>query len=226
MRRTLCIASIATLWVSLSLPLAGSRDADARVVMMPSIPRSCPGSSTWQATLACIERFGTAKILRSQGAVRLVQLRARENDFRTSGLYLYVQEKKRWHIGGTIFDPKPKVIGFSTPSYDHRKLFRIDLVYAANEEILVDEVTSRNAFVRRKTSMFCSGESSSCSDIVTACDVFVGGRLLATFRGALAYEGGGVMSVTGDRSRAGEQCTQPEQTFIPVPVNLESDTLE
>jgi hypothetical protein len=146
MLRTLCFALVV---VTLSLPLVESREAEARMIMMPSVPRSCPGSSTWQATLDCVARFGTARILRTQGDARLVQLRAHEGDFRTSGLYLYVHAKKRWRVGGMYLAAKASVLGFSTPTYDHQKLFRIDLVYAANDEIVVDEVTSRNAFVRR-----------------------------------------------------------------------------
>jgi hypothetical protein len=214
MIRTLCLAAVVA---SVSLPVAVSRDAEARVIMMPSVQRSCPGSPTWQATLTCLQRFGTPKLVRSQGDVRLVELRARENDFRMSGLYLYVQAEKRWHVGGMYLDDKPSVIGFSTPTYGHQKLYRIDVVYSANEEVAIDEVSTRNAFVRRKTAVFCSGDSSGCSQIITACDVFVGGKLHSTFRGTLAYEGGGKMKVAGDRSHAGDQCAQEEDAFIPVP---------
>jgi hypothetical protein len=215
MLRTMCFAVVVML---LARPLAGSRDADARMMIVrPNVARSCPGSATWQATQRCLERFGAAKLLRSQGNLRLVQLKAREPDFRTSGLYLYVQTKQQWHLGGIYQDARPSIIGISTPTYEHRKLVRIDVVYAANEELLIDEVTLRNAFVRRKTAVFCSGDSSSCTQILTACDVFVGGKLHATFRGTLAYEGGGKMTVDGERSRAGDQCAQPEEAFIPVP---------
>lgn len=211
MIRILCSAAVL---VSLSL----SRDADARVVMRrPSVADSCPGSPTWSATQKCIERFGTTTLLRSQGDVRLVQLRAREGDFNISGVYLYVQSGKRWHIGGAYVDRKPMVIGFSTPTYDGRRAFRIDVVYAANEHVMVDEVSARNAFVRHKTAVFCSGQSSGCTQILTACDVFVAGKSYATFRATLAYEGGGLMTVAGDRSRAGDHCQQLEETHIPVP---------
>jgi hypothetical protein len=227
MLRTLWFAAIATLGLSVSLPVAGSRQAEARMIIMPSVPRSCPGTPTWQATLTCLERFGTTKIVRSQGNVRLVQLREGDARMRTEGLYLYVQAKKRWHLGGMYLEAKPSVIGLSTPTYEHRKLFRIDVVYAANEEVLIDELTIRNAFVRRKTAVFCSGESSMCTRILMACDVFVGGRLQSTFRGTLEYQNAGLMNVTGDRSHADEQCSQPEDTLLPLP-NLDAgfDTLE
>jgi hypothetical protein len=214
MLRTLCVAAIV---IAMSLPLVEVREAEARVVMRPSVTSSCPGASTWQATQECLERFGTAKIIRTQGDARLVQLRSREGLFGTSGLYLYVKEKKSWRVGGMYLDVRPSVIGFSTPTFDHRKLFRIDIVYSSNDDIVVDEVTSRNAFVRRKSSLFCSGESPSCTMIMTACDVFVSGRLYSTFRGTLAYQGGGRMLVTGDRISAGDQCSQPEEAFVPVP---------
>jgi hypothetical protein len=194
------------------------RDAAARVMIRrPSVAQSCPGASTWDATQKCIQRFGKTKILRSQGGVRLVQLQAREDGFDTSGVYLYVQSNKRWRVGGAYFDLKPVLVGFSTPTFDHRRSFRIDFEYAANEGVMVDEVSARNALVRRKTSLFCSGESAGCTEILTACDAFVAGKLHATFRGTLKYEGGGVLRVTGDRSRSGDVCQQAEENFISVP---------
>lgn len=215
MSRILCCAAT---FVALSMPTVGLRAADARMIMpRPSVARSCPGSPTWTATQKCIERFGTTKLLRSVGDVRLVQLTAHEGDFGTSGVYLYVQSSKRWHIGGSYADAKPTVIGFSTPTYDRRRAYRIDVAYAANEHVMVDEVSARNAFVRRKTAVFCSGQSPVCMQILTACDVFVAGKLHETFRGTLAYQGAGLMKVGGDRSRAGEYCQQPEVAYIPVP---------
>ena len=78
--------------------------------------------------------------------------------------------------------------------------------------------------MRRKTALFCSGQSSGCTQILTACDVFVAGKLYATFRGTLAYQGAGLMKVTGDRSRAGDYCQQLEETYIPVPeINFDFD---
>lgn len=213
MMRLSCIAVVALL----SLHRA-SGEADARVMIRrPSVAQSCPGSPTWEATQKCIQRFGTTKIVRSKGNLRLVQLQAREDDFDTSGVYLYIQSNKRWHIGGANFDIKSTIVGLSTPTFDHRTSFRIDLESAANEGVMVDEVSARNAFVRRKTALFCSGESASCTQILTACDVYVAGKLHATFRGTLAYEGGGLMRVTGDRSRGGDVCQQAEEAFIPVP---------
>lgn len=203
--------------VLVSLAAVRLREADGRVVIRrPSVAQSCPGSPTWEATQKCIQRFGATKLLRSQGDVRLVRLQAREDDFNTSGLYLYVQSNKRWHIGGAYFDLDRTFVGLSTPTFDRRRVFRIDLESAATEGMMVDEVSARNAFVRRKSSLFCSGESAGCTDILTACDVFVAGRLHATFRGTLSYERGGMMRVTGDRTRAGDLCMQAEEAFIPV----------
>jgi len=212
------LACIVAALAALSSPGALSRDADARVMIRrPSVAQSCPGTPTWDATEKCIQRFGKTKILRSSGGMRLVQLNAREDDFDTSGVYLYVQSNKRWHVGGAYFDLKPVVVGLSTPTFDRRRSFRIDFEYAANEGVMVDEVSARNAFVRRKTSLFCSGQSVGCTQILTACDVFVAGKLHATFRGTLKYESGGVMRVTGDRTRSGDVCQQAEENFVSVP---------
>jgi hypothetical protein len=213
MLRALYIASIAVL---LSLP-AVARDAEARVVMMPSVQRSCPGAATWQATLTCLERFGTPKLLRSEGRARLVQLHGNEHQFRISGLYLYVQGKQGWRIGGMSLDERSSVSGLSTVRFGSHPIYRLDLVYAGTDDVLVDEVTVRKAFVRRKTALFCSGDSSGCTQIVTACDVFVSGKLFNTFRASLAYDRDALMNVIGDRTRAGEYCAQPEQTWLPMP---------
>lgn len=203
--RLACLALVALLG-------AGSAEA-RRVILMPSVPRSCPGNTSWTTTATCLERFGTPKLVRSQPDLRLVQLHGRAGDDMTSGFYLYVLRDGAWRVGGMLQGRDYTFVAMTTPRIDGHVMYRFDVRHAVDEEVSLDGVSSRPAHVQQQLAVFCAGTNQFCTPVVTSCDVFVGGKSYWAFRGKLVHAER-ELRVVGDRSKAGGLCAQDETVLL------------
>jgi hypothetical protein len=201
----------------LALLVLASPVAVARVIMQPSIAHSCGFQKTWDAVASCVKRFGTMKLERSRDDAKLFRVTPGEGQWGTEGIYLFAKSNQGWRLVGQFLDNDVRVVGFSTPTFSGKKVYRVDLLHAANQDVSVDEVSTRRGYVRRATSLYCGGVVSSCAQVVTSCDVFVGGKLLETFRGTPRYTQNGIVEVDGDFTRAGHECATEEQNLIELP---------
>lgn len=200
-------------------------EAMARVIMRPSIARSCGFQKTWDAVASCVKRFGTMQIERSRADAKLFRVKPAEGQWGTEGIYLFAKNPRGWQIVGQFLDYDVRIVGFSEPRFSGKKVYRVDLLHAGNQDIAFDGVTARRAYVRRATSLFCGGVVSSCAQVITSCDVFVGGKLHQTFRGTPRYTHDGILEVDGDFSRAGSECATEEHNLIELPGRSIEDPL-
>jgi hypothetical protein len=168
-----------------------------------------PGSATWNATAACLERFGKPKVVRSESDLRLVELVGRDRDDLTSGTYLYALREGRWRIGGMVRGSDHKLLGLTRPRLAGREVFRIDIRQAHDDAISLDGVSVHPARVQQQLAVFCSGRHQDCAHVMTSCDVFVGGKSYWAFRGKLVVQHR-ELRVVGDRTKAGALCVQDE----------------
>ncbi len=206
------LALVAALSVSLASTVAAGR-----VVMRPSIAQSCRAQKTWDRVASCVKRFGTIQMERSRDDAKLFRVKPSEGQWGTEGIYLYAKNRDGWQLVGQFLDYDVRIVGFSTPTFSGRRVYRVDLLHAGNEEIAFDGVSARRAYVRRATSLYCGGVVPSCAQVITSCDVFVGGRLHETFRGTPRYTKDGILKVEGDFSRSGSQCATDENNLIELP---------
>jgi hypothetical protein len=189
------------------LVLAFPSVASARVVMTPTIPRTCREAESWEKLTKCLEKFGKPKIERELANARLISITS--TNFRVPGLYLYRQIGKKWLIAGMHeMSGAFEVFGFSNPTIHKRNSYRFDVG-------VIDETSSDGgrAIVKQSISMFCTGDSYFCAYVVTSCDYFVDGRARETFRGKLTIKDG-TARVAGDRTRSGNYCSAPEEIVL------------
>jgi hypothetical protein len=183
--------------------------AVARVVMTPTIPRSCREAESWEKVTKCLEKFGKPKIERELPTAKLVSITS--TSFRVPGLYVYKQVGKKWLITG-MFEMSGtfEVFGFSNPKLGKRSTYRFDVGMIEQAGSSTD---GSLGVVKQTVSMFCTGDSYFCAQAVTSCDYFVDARARETFRGKLTIKGGKVR-VSGDRTRSGNYCLAPEEIQI------------
>jgi hypothetical protein len=84
--------------------------------------------------------------------------------------------------------------------------------------VSLDGVTRMPVIVQTQRTLFCAGDTYSCADATTHCDVIYRGKAMWTFRGTLAFEAGLVRDV-GDRSRGGLTCMPTERVFLGWPIS-------
>lgn len=196
---------------SLVLVLLLCATASARVVMTPTIPRSCPRGASWEQVEKCLAKFGKPKILRDLGAAKLVHLDG-GSGWRVPGFYVYVHDDKAWRFGGMYESTSDDfdLTGFQQVTLAKHVGYRFDVAESARNEVPVGEEQTRPGLLLFKTSVFCGSNQIQCAAIITACDVFVDGQSRETYRGKLSFEGDIVKNV-GDRRHASQSCVTTEE---------------
>lgn len=186
--------------------------ASARVVMTPTIPRSCPRGASWEQVEKCLARFGKPEVLRDLGSAKLVHLgSSASGGWRVPGFYVYVKDKE-WRFGGMY---ETTADDFDLKSFQQVKIakhvgYRFDISESAHDEVPVSEEQTRPALLLFKTSVFCAGNQIHCAAVITACDVFVDGQSRETYRGKLSFKDDVVKNV-GDRRHATQSCVTAEE---------------
>lgn len=197
----------------LALGILGAGPVGAkRVVRAPSVARECPRAPSWEKLKPCLQRFGEVQIERSDAAAKLVRIHS-PNDWPMPGLYVYAQKGSGLEIAGEWqYDSlaEVEVLGLSTLKVVGRTGFRLDIGTSESTSVSFDGETAIEATMLMKTAVFCAGPGAACSPVIQSCDILVDGKAYYTFRGALTVRGG-VMTVSGDRSRAGA-CAPAERT--------------
>lgn len=202
-----------TAFVALAFVASGVVVAAGRVIE-PSIPRLCPGGPSWGKVAQCLARHGTARVVKSQGDVKLVRLVATDDTgWRMPGLYLYTQSSKKWRLTGMLQGDTWDLVSFQRVTSRRFKGHRFDVKRVETDKQLSSTGTSTS--LRQTMAVFC-GDSLPCQTAITSCDFYVNGKVYWMFRGTLEM-GKGLVHVRGDRSKAGGECEQEETVDLPEP---------
>ncbi|HSD87758.1 MAG TPA: hypothetical protein VLB44_09605 [Kofleriaceae bacterium] len=196
-------------WIALVFTAVASV-ASARVVMSPTIPRTCPAGKTWEQVNKCLARFGKVTLERDLDGAKLVRVDG-EGGFRVPGLYLYAQRGAAWKLAG-MFETSGDdvaIVGFQRLTLAKHTGYRLDIGLATAATSDVDSEIARPAILQEKIAVFCAGTSFRCSAVITSCDMLVEGRSRASFRGTVKFDRDTV-HVVGDRSRSAIFCETPE----------------
>ena len=159
-------------WLAAFIVLTTTHVAAAkRVIMTPTIPRSCPGADSWEKVSTCVSRFGKMRIERELPDAKLISLGS--DHYRAPGLYIYALKGKRWQLAGML----ETEVTFELESFKRVKImghtgFRFDIAFAEPVTVDPDRTGDRASrdFVQQKESVFCAGGSYSCTDIRTSCE--------------------------------------------------------
>jgi hypothetical protein len=202
-------------WV-LACMLVVTATASARVIRVPAIARACDGNRSWSDVLKCTGTYGDAKLAKALPHARVVHIPGRRDDKPSApGVYLFVEEHGAWHLGG-LYEGEAEVLGLARVTLGSHAAYRVDLGDSLHMQMSVDDVTSTPAVYVRREQLYCSGLGYSCSTVMTACDVLVGGKAIATFRGTVTSKDT-TLHIAGDRTRAGRDCDQPEEVPVYFP---------
>ena len=182
------------------------RIAAAEILMEePPIARRCKRSDSWPHMMACLKHLGEPTVVRQEGAAKLVHVKKEMIDY---GLNLFVLRDGAWQLAGGVGSSED-VVGMSAISVGNLTGYRIDLRSAVAYSVALDDGTRIPGVLATQQQALCS--ATSCTTIVTACDIYVDGRSYRTFRGVVQLDGK-LVHVRGDRSKAGE-CSPPENTI-------------
>lgn len=207
-----CVALAVVLIALGVLGVGPERIRADRVVNVPTVMSQCPRAASWEKLKACLQRFGAAKIERTEGVVRLVHVSGSTSGWPEPGYYLYAQKGSALQIVGAwryASNASVEVLSFAPLKVKSRSGYRLDIGTSEPTTVSFDGETVVSATMQSKSAVFCMGPSYSCEPTIESCDVFVDGKAYYTFRGTLKIEGG-MVTVTGDRSRAGV-CSPPER---------------
>lgn len=185
-------------WALALLLVAGT--ATARVVRVPAIVSECSTEPTWDDIRACVDQQGRSTIAQSLPHARLLRV-AHEGDKHTD-LALFV-ETKGWRLAG-LDEDAGELLDFQRITLGTREAYRIDLGSSEHDE---------DRIIQRHEQRYCTGAGYRCSSVMIACDMLVGGKAIATFRGTVTWQDDH-LHVAGDRTRAGDECEQPAD--VPV----------
>jgi hypothetical protein len=200
------------------LALGGTAEARRLVILEPPMVRKCPKLKTWPLVEACLRKHGTVKVKKTLGKARLVALATQhQGRMRETALYLYVERNGFWHIAGNF----ESWMEYSVLAFEYQKIgkhtgYRIDIGQAMPTNIMIDDTTHTSATIRTHKSLYCSGANYDCTEALRTCEVFVRGTTWYVFRGTFEHTVQGV-TINGDRSRAGPNCTPPPKVYLGWP---------
>lgn len=191
--------------IALLVLVAGSASA-RRVVHMPTLSEVCPSNAEWDKLDACIRRHGTMKLLRDEPQLKIVDV---TDASRFGGIYIY-SFKTKWDMRGQMrLWQEHDVLDIERVAYGGHKGIRFDVGLATALPFSVDGETSQPGMLRQQMTLVCFDDRSGCLQVITNCEMLVRGKALYMFRGKLTYADK-QLQVTGDRSRTGSYCLQPE----------------
>lgn len=193
--------------------LAGIASADME--MRPPPVHGCRHGASWNDVDKCLGKLGKHQVLRDLGTAKIMQLQLGETQ---TEILVYVAKGTKWQLGGVheqagdsfeLLAANEIVIGKHTG-------YRIDLGEVTHMGGSPDGVQHGSAVFMVRHVLLCSGESWSCTDIVVACDVFLRGAALWSFRGAMTIADNQV-TVAGSRTNAGPFCAVAEREYLGWP---------
>ena len=171
--------------------------------MIPVIARECSEAATWADARACLEKHGIVKVEKTLPHARLVRL-THKDDPGPGGLYLFV-ETKGWQLGGMV-EYAGELLGFDHPRFGTHRVYHFELGSVEH---------SGASLVQQRQQVFCTGTGYRCTIVLSACDVLVAGKAVASFRGTVTWQKDH-LHVAGDRAHAGDACEQAADVALDV----------
>jgi hypothetical protein len=195
-------------WLVFALLLVTAGTASSRrVVRMPTLPEVCPSNAEWDKLDACIRRHGSAKVLRDEPHLKIIDLDDRASRF--GGIYIY-SFKNKWDMRGQMrLWQEHDVLGIEHVTFGAHKGIRFDVGLSTPLPFSIDGETTQQGLLRQRQTMVCFDDSWGCLQVTTSCEMLLRGKAYYSFRGTLSYANK-QLQVIGDRSRAGNYCTSPE----------------
>lgn len=186
--------------------------ASARVIRLPRVVEECGSDLTSEQVLTCTQKFGDAKVERTLPHAQLVRIPKRDTSPTAPGYYLFIEDHGKWQIAG-MREGSGELFGFDSVKLGTHTAYHFELGISDRTEISLDDITTSPAVLVRREQVYCGDTGYRCSIVMTACDVLVGGKAIATFRGTVTWKND-MLHIAGDRAQARGECAQEED--VPV----------
>lgn len=206
-------------WLVCLVLLSSTARAERLVIEEPGMYYACPKGKTWDEVAKCLKQHGRPAMLKELPGAKLLRLDQQENaKWVDGGIYLYTEAKGGWKVSGSFFgrgteyelsDVKTLTIGRHTG-------YRIDVAQASDLYVQLDGLTTQRATRRAYLTLFCSPNTTYCTQAMKSCEVLVHGAAYWTFRGEMKLNGNEI-AIPGDRRSAGPFCSQAERVFLGWP---------
>lgn len=196
----------------LACTLLVAATASARVIRLPMVVEECGADLTSEQVLTCTRKFGDAKVERTLPHAQLIRIAKHDTSPNAPGYYLFLEDRGKWQIGG-MRDGDGELFGFDSVKLGPHTAYHFELGASERTEVSLDDITSTPAVLVRREQIYCGGTGYRCSVVMTACDVLVGGKAIATFRGTVSWKND-MLHVAGDRTQARGECGQ--EADVPV----------
>jgi hypothetical protein len=174
-------------------------------------PPVCKPSASWPKYARCQFKKLKVDLLQDLPTVKLVTY---ELDYARGSkrLELYFLVGKSWTKSSLYAETNAsnELIGFQALGGD---AYRIDLGFAQQTWVTLDEVGSRPAILRRSYAYVCT-PTSGCRAVQLSCDVLVHGKALASFRGVAKWDGR-ELRVKGATQNTNRYCAAPPNLVPP-----------
>jgi hypothetical protein len=205
-------------WLVACLVLASSATASARVVrrIEPLVERKCPRAASWERVEKCLAELAQPTVLRTLPHARVVELtKPLHGEANAAGVYLYVEHGEEWRLGGLLQNESGDVelLAAQAVTLNHHHGFQLEIGEVKPTLVSLDQIGAVRAVLSQVEILYCSGDDWRCTTVVRACDVFVGGKALWSFRGKATVIDNEI-HVVGNRSNIGAECTAPERGFL------------
>ncbi len=190
--------------------LAGTHTAGAHPrrpdADQPIVPRQpCLSTPDWKKFASC--QFGSHQIevLHESATSKLVTY-AIDPARGSKRLELYVLQNGNWLKLGLYAETNAstELVAFKPLAGN---AYRLDMGFASSTWVTLDEVGSRPAVIRRGYSYVC-GATIGCPSVVSSCDLLVHGKSVASFRGAVTWDGRS-LRVNGIAQNTNRYCPAP-----------------
>lgn len=185
----------------------------------PPVVAACGRGKTWADVNACLARQGAVYTEGTLPKAKLVRLVQTEDKRRIDqGIYLYLQRPDgSWSVGGMFAGGSYTVLAFAPLTLENHPGYRISVGQIMPASAHFGDPGIR-VMLQVQRTLFCSGLTYSCSEVVTHCDALYRGKAMWTFRGSLDFaREPNVVHNAGDRSRGGPICAPPERVVLGWP---------
>jgi hypothetical protein len=177
-------------------------------------PPPCPRTASWQKYARCELKGEKLQLLDDRRTVKLVAYTPAGQPRETRYVQLIFLTNGAWMNSGFFTQTNTNSDLVSFKQVGDR--YRLDLGYSNATWVTTDEISTRPAVVKGVYTYFCS-PTNGCASALTACDVLVHGKAIATFRATAAWNGN-TLELRGDGRATNRYCQRPP--------NLIEDPLE
>lgn len=203
------------LWLVLGIVLL-STIAHARrlVIMEPTIAMRCPRAPTWEAMDKCVRNFGRPTTLKDQPDLKILAVASPSTPSYGLGIFLFLRKDKAWILGGMQEGDRLDLLSAAPITLNRHAGYRLEIGQTLRTSVMQDDGTATPGIVRYLRTLYCSGDNYNCTQVISLCEVFVGGKVTQLFRGTISVKDQNLLEVDGDRSRAGTSCRVGERAYL------------